>query len=123
MNTLSLNEFSLLNKEEKIKAFDRIKKSIELQKKHYFNQHKDDDIPIRFYYPQENYSNFESIKYSNDGNENEKNNYQNNALLSSSSFSSNDSIEKERKAKLINKAKRNVLEVKKEMEKLKKNNK
>ena len=123
MNTLSLNEFSLLNKEEKIKAFDRIKKSIELQKKHYFNQHKDDDIPIRFYCPQENYPNFQSIKYNNDGNENEKNNYQNNDLLSSSSFSSNNSIEKERKLKLINKAKSNVLEVKKEMEKLKKINK
>ena len=122
MNTLSLNEFSLLNKEEKIKAFEKIKNSIELQKQHYFNYHKDEDIPIRFYYPQENYSNFQSIKY-NTCNDNEKNNNQNNVLLSSSSFTSNNSIEKEKKENLIKKAKNNVLEVKKEMEKLKKLNK
>ena len=117
MNTLSLNEFSQLNKNEKIKIFEKIQNSIEMQKQYYYNQHKD-DIPIRFYYPQENDSNFQSIKNHNENGKNDYHNYQNKNILSAS-ISSNDSYENKKIKNLINKAKKNVLEVKKEMEKLK----
>ena len=81
MNTLSLNEFSQLNKNEKIKIFEKIQNSIEMQKQYYYNQHKD-DIPIRFYYPQENDSNFQSIKNHNENGKNDYHNYQNKNILS-----------------------------------------
>ena len=113
MNQLSINEFSLLNDDEKLKIFENIQNSIELQKKYYFKNYNE-EIPISSYYPKKYFSRYQK--------ENEKNNYGDNDLLFSFSVSSN-SNEKENQSNLIKKAKNNVRELKKEIENIKKINK
>ena len=110
MNQLSINEFSLLNDEEKLKIFENIQSSIELHKKNYF-KNNNEEIPIRAYYPKNYFFSFQK--------ENEKNNYEvaNNLLYSFSDSSNSD--EKENKLNIINKAKNNLIEIKKEIENIK----
>ena len=111
MYTPPPDEFALLNNDEKLQIVENLENAIELQRQQFFNNYNE-EIPIRSYYPKINYLNFQTTINRNE--KAKKNNIENNCLLSSSSFSS---IENEKsRNKVINKAKTNIIQIKKNFE-------
>ena len=110
MYSLSTNEFALLNNNQKIKVCENLQNFIESEKQKYFKNFKNDK-PIRPFNLKDNFSyikkNSKNYKLIED-----------NDLLYSSSISSFNN-ENENKIKIINKAKNDIREYKKELERLK----
>ena len=109
MYSLSANEFALLDNNQKIKACENLQNFVESEKLKYFKN--ENDIPIRPNYSKNNFNNIEN---------NSKNfkAMEDNDLLSSSSLSTFNN-ERENKINIINRAKNDILECKRKLERLK----
>ena len=98
----SLNEFSNLNYEQKIQIVEKIQNIVESQKKKYLKQNND-EILISSYYPKNS----------------DINNIQNTENDLSSSTSSNDDINIKKENYIIEQARNNIINAKKDFEKFK----
>ena len=98
----SLNEFSNLNYEQKIQIVEKIQNIVEFQKKKYLKQNND-EILISSYYPKNS----------------DINNIQNTENDLSSSTSSNDDINIKKENYIIEQARNNIINAKKDFEKFK----
>ena len=98
----SLNEFSNLNYEQKIQIVEKIQNIVEFQKKKYLKQNND-EILISSYYPKNS----------------DINNIQNTENDLSSSTTSNDDINIKKENYIIEQARNNIINAKKDFEKFK----